>query len=264
MAANVLREFDTWDDFVNSVADRKANNRWTGKYRASNKTGRAEWTGCENFAEAVNLARYGWPRGRERMGEVVAALAPERGVYIAKGYDVAGAFPDVQRAIGGDPAAMITPKRSQIAARPVVRIDYNYWVHSGISAQCILNRGAAVLSLCDQLENQGYSVELRIVGTATSGDDSFKVAVTYKRAGQALDLDRAAFAITHPAVLRYLTFALVEQHSEIEDTFQFGYGTPQQEPFDDGALFIPGASNADYSPEASREAVAKLVTDYLA
>lgn len=129
-------------------------------------------------------------------------------------------------------------------------------------------RGAAVLSLADTLERRGFSTELRIVGNSQAGGQAFRYSIVYKRAGEPLDIDRAAFAIAHPSSMRRLAFAILEQHRELETNFRSGYGSPMHEANDPtsgqigGAIFIRG-SNGGETPDSARLAVELAAKDLL-
>jgi hypothetical protein len=83
-----------------------------------------------------------------------------------------------------------------------------------IAAACFWRRGAAIVALCDVLENSGVRCEV-VLGFENSPlkrneNDISKHGITIKRAEDALDLDLMAFALCHPATLRRLSFAVRE------------------------------------------------------
>lgn len=265
----IVREFDTWDAFVTQACEPGV---WTKTTLASHTSntkaaGLTGGYGTATWAEAVKFARFGWPEGRERLNDAIAVVMPKREVCRSYGRDVAGEYPIVSLAIAGDPMCMALPKRTLQAGHPVVRIDYGCNVSGGISAKAVLNRGAALLSIIDRLEARGFSTELRIVmqnEPAYGGQGpNFVVTCVYKRAGDALDIDRAAFALTNPSVQRRFKFALQEQVAEAQKHYADTYGGSIYGSIDPDAIYVPGAGDDDEKPELARKRMEQLFEEYL-
>lgn len=262
-----LREFDSWWAFATSAADPSLR-KWSLSNCASQKTkeyGGKSWFGTETFAEAIDMAlRRGWPEGRELLRESLLAVQARPKVYESLEFEVAGAFPCVPIFCAGSPAFMITDGSSIRSTKPIVRIDYNNWVTARVDIKSMMLRGAAILSLANDLEARGFSTELRIIGNSKApyGPKVFRYSITYKCAGEPLDLDRAAFAIAHPTSMRRLAFAILEQHGDLERDFKSSYGFPLYKPNPTtenlGALsilFVPG-SHGNETPDTANAAVA--------
>lgn len=256
------REFRSWFDFVMCAAD-DSTPRWAKL--ASRRFDTSGWAGTTTFKEALDMAlRTGWPEGRKLLSDMMVAVAPTPKAYESLVFEVAGAFPCVPVYCAGDPACMmLDPGADLRTSKPIVRIDYSNNALSNVTPESMMLRGAAVLSLASALEHQGLSVELRIVGTSigTNLKDKFRHMIVYKEAGQPLDLDRAAFALAHPAVFRRLVFSINEQHLDLEPTFGANYGsTCHTEPADPtsgkpgGAIFIPSTMGGE-TPDTARKAV---------
>ena len=275
-SVDYLREFDSWWSFAQSAGDASAR-QWRLSNCASQKPDRESWAGTKDFAQALDMAlRRGWPEGRKLLSESLVAIRPRPKVYESLEFEVAGAFPCVPMFCAGDPAFMISdPGASIRSAKPIVRIDYNHWVHAGVDINSMMLRGAAIVSLADTLERQGFSIELRIVGNskeAYHGRKTFRYSIVYKLAGEPLDLDRAAFAIAHPASMRRLAFAIMEQHGELETSFKGNYGIPMYEANSTAnesqnldamtILFVPGAS-ARETAQSAQAAVTKAASALL-
>jgi hypothetical protein len=269
-----LREFHSWHDFVTSAADQSLA-KWNPSNRVSQQQGSKNWTSTESFSEAIEMAfRRGWPKGRELLHETLISIHSRPKVYNSLEFEVAGAIPCVPVYCTGDPAWMISdPGMSIRSAKPIVRIDYNNWVSAYVDVKSMMLRGAAIVSLTDSLERQGLSVELRIIGNSKSfyGRKVFRYSITYKRAGETLDLDRAAFAIAHPSSMRRLAFAILEQHKDLEPEFKGNYGHPmhQQNPALSTQnldaltiLFVPGSKGGE-TPDLAQTAVQKAATELL-
>lgn len=275
-AVEYLREFDSWWEFAQAANDTSLV-AWNQSNRISQRPGDEKWTGTASFTDAIDMAlRRGWPKGRELLRDSLIAIRPRPKVYESLEFEVAGAFPCVPVYCAGDPAWMIfDPGASIRSAKPIVRIDYNHWVHASVDINSMMLRGAAIVSLADGLEKQGLSVELRIIGNSKAvwdGNQTFRYSIVYKRAGEPLDLDRAAFAIAHPSSMRRLAFAILEQHKELESSFKGNYGAPmyQSNPTINAnqsldamtVLFVPGPQGRE-TPQSAQEAVTKAAEKLL-
>lgn len=268
-SVDYLREFDSWWSFAQSAGDSTLR-QWRLSNCASQEPNLESWTGTKDFAQALDMALYrGWPEGRELLSESLVAVRPRPKVYESLEFEVAGAFPCVPLFCAGDPAFMISdPGASLRSAKPIVRIDYNHWVCADVDINSMMLRGAAIVSLADTLERQGFSTELRIIGNSKSfySASVFRYSIVYKLAGEPLDLDRAAFAIAYPASMRRLAFAILEQHAGLEASFKGNYGIPcydanpttnESQNLDAMTiLFVPGPRGRE-TPESANAAVAK-------
>jgi hypothetical protein len=203
----------------------------------------AKWAGG-TWAEVNQAAREGWKDGRARM---VAGLerantlnkpAPRR----SRGYDVAGAYPHVARAVAGDPCSMVSLGDCTVAARPIVRLVIPRGASCVVKPHQMENYGIALLSHVDAMENEGYSVEITTTDTSHGYDGVLlDVRCIAKRAGEPLDLDRLAFILAHPGMFRRLGFTFVENY--MSEQWAMGYGSPirlKPEQLDADQNYVPG------------------------
>lgn len=255
-------EFDSYEAFLSDALDPINTNPWDR--RASQATGGdygRKWSGTDTFDEAVTLARTGWAQGRKLMVQGLADAAMVSAVQTAPAlvYDVGGMYPDIQRYLSGDPAAMVDMGDMEVKARPITRIWFPRAVSAGVKVRESRNYGIALLSHVDRLEEQGHSVELTCVMTAKGWrNDLFNISINVKRAGEPLDLDRAAFVMAHPAFFRRLCFNLIEKHTD-KESFNGGYGSPCRLPkamVDAGVNYLPGI---DYSNTEAWETIETAV-----
>lgn len=266
-------DFNSWLEFVNCANDESLYAWSRTSARRSHENGYVKgppenemfWRGTETWEDCISMAlRTGWPKGRDLLYEALAIVRPRPEPFKSIEMSVAGAFPIVPNYCAGDPECMVMDPGSNLRmTKPIIRIDYNHWIQATTTPQDMILRGAAVLSLAETLERYGYSTELRIIGN--SGNERiFRYSVVFKRAGEMLDIDRAAFAIAHPSSMRRLAFAILEQHPELEDTFHHGYGIPQFEPNDPdpNTIFIPGSTGHE-TPEIAKRAVENAASEIL-
>ena len=273
----IFREFDSFWDFALCATDDSLY-AWGPKivYDDSSTCAShdesphhsAAWSGTDTFVEAADMAlRTGWPEGRQLLEDALIEVKRDFDSYNTLEFSVAGAFPMVPNYCAGDPECMVVdPGASLRNQKPIIRIDYNNWIHAGVSTKAMMLRGAAVISLANSLEAQGFSTELRIVGATkgrgldffdNEGSKTWSYSITFKRAGEELDLDRAAYAIAHPSCMRRLAFALLEQHPDLKSQMSPGYGRPTySNPRENStSIYIPGADSAGETADSARNAV---------
>lgn len=243
MQTNIKLEFDDWQSFVNA-ASVNTDSCWlnTGAQAIDNMN--ATWAGTDTLADASRMAVDGsWKTGRDKMTRAIAVTRHQNARAPALRYDVAGERPDIMRAIGGDPMSMTTRRSKLSSRRRVLRVALEAGVNANISAEAIINYGAALLSYVDAIEHDGISVELNLIFSCTESSEAkkqkFQCLCVYKRAGQHLDIDRAAFALANPAVLRRFLFNLLRQQSEFDNDDWRAYGRSAETAPMPGILQIP-------------------------
>lgn len=222
--------YETFDALLASVCDESK--RVTKEAYASHREKETDWAGTSTFDDAINLARYGWPEGREKMVSGMSeAVALKRPSAYALAYDVAGAYPDIVRYVGGDPMNMVTPGWEETNKRQIVPIVINVAASSAVSTEAIINRGVAVLTMIDEIEAAGYRVELTISWCCEANVKPvglIDISVIAKRAEDHLSLDTLAFMLAHPSMIRRVFFAAYEQHAVCDRDGMYGMpnGTP--------------------------------------
>lgn len=193
-----------------------------------------DWAGA-SWNEALRLAREGWSEGRANLTrELDAANILNLSATIrVETLDVAGSYPLVPAAVAGDPLNMFTHGLELAKSRPIFRFILNIATSGIVPMSTVVNRGAAVLSWVDKLESDGARCEIVVVRSSYNGarhgaPQHCLLWVPVKRADEPLDVDRMAFVLTHPAMLRRLAFAAMERHRELSH-FANGYGQPSED-----------------------------------
>jgi hypothetical protein len=266
-------EYDSLGDMLDVLERGGCYSGWhaVSRERASQGPGRGWYgEGSDSFAAAARMARQGWPAGRNRMREALAKAAayvvPNRAP--AWQLDVAGARPMVAAAIAGDPLCMWTPNPDVPAGRPTVEIMVNATTSSGVDAQTIERRGAAILAEVDRMEDAGLSVELSVCWASRSKmwtQRQHLSVVRCKKAGEPLDIDRAAFALIHPSMQRRLFFADLERMCGLPEQtnwtsgYERTYGTVLDFPGTEGMIYVPSCHSAYAAVWASAELAAKAM-----
>jgi hypothetical protein len=89
----------------------------------------------------------------------------------------------------------------------------NIVASAGVSPQVIMIRGAAICALVEALEMSGRRAEVIMACGVRNGANTYSITVPVKEPDQPLDMDRLAFMLCHPAVLRRFVFSLMETES---------------------------------------------------
>lgn len=202
------------------------------------------WSG-DTRAGAFDKARNGWADGRKNMVEAMAQARPSIVLAPAFTLDVGGAYPDPAAAAAGVPDCMVhfTPEESR--HRPTVRMAVNVWASCAYSAAEFTSYGAAILSYIDAIEASGFRVELTMLChcRADRGPKAvYTTSVVIKQAQEPLDIDRAAFCLTHVSMLRRVFFGHMQLVEGAAGHMKF-CGTPANPDTDDveaGQIIVPG------------------------
>jgi hypothetical protein len=208
-ASTVSKEYASFGAFVDDAA--------TGPdlYRDS------EWAGCGSLAEAVDLARGGWPEGWQRMKALRDAIFARMASQVQRDvvqFRIAGGAVNVGRFLSGRPDCFMARVRStqlkDVRSRKVVRMVVNVGARASVSADTFFARGAAAVTLIEALERAGLRVQVDMVSLATNGTGGeVRIGCRLKEVGEVVQLDKLAFCLAHPALHRKLNFALRKKHA---------------------------------------------------
>jgi hypothetical protein len=158
--------------------------------------------------DTINQARYGWPEGAETASKIrdrVLAENPVRKEPIK--YGIAGAYPNVPRAVAGDPVNMRVFDSATSKKKPTITLVANMSVPWYVDANCISNRAASLAAVIDQIEAAGYCCEVVSVATTKSGSFKSSVNILAKQSHQPVDIGRLAFALGNSGLFRRMVFA---------------------------------------------------------
>lgn len=202
--------FDTLTDFVDSLMDLKV---------TSNSQSWNAHAGGVTPAEAIRLAREGWPEGMAKAEELIGRVSDEviQGRGMGEGEevisDVMGAAYDPATFAAGIPECWgrIAPVVSKRAVRIVINVTTSYGVDPGD----MMKRGLAVAALAMVLKAKGYPVTIDVAQylyhSTRDRTEMTTVRVADANTGSPLDLDRIVFALAHPSMFRHLMRAHTDQ-----------------------------------------------------
>ncbi len=247
---------DSWDEFISDLRTRKT--KWCD---ASERIADPDWSGSRDWPEAMKFAVSGHPVARAAIDSVAVKTtsAPE------PLWDVApvGAFPCIPACAAGIPEDMFTQSEDAPPVQsPIVRIAVNMSSASNVEAQHIVNRGAALVALIDQIQSGGRRVELiaffHSAENYNGSGDTYVWSVTVKRPEEQVDMDRIGLAFATPVMNRRLFFRVMEFMTPSK---VYGYAYPKH--FKDECkgynLTLPNINGNEYStPQKAVATVMRL------
>lgn len=172
-----------------------------------------DFSGSKNMEDTINQCRYGWPEGAAAADKIRSRVLAENPIRKEPvKYGIAGSFPNVPRAIAGDPMNMRVMDAIKTKKKPVITLVSNMSCPWYIGAESISNRAASVAAVIDQIESAGYCCEVVAVATTCSGwgtDKGFisTVSVLVKPSHQPVDIGRLAFGLGNSGMFRRMVFA---------------------------------------------------------
>lgn len=191
-------EFSAGIKSTNSTAKTDLN-----KYRETSK-----WNGC-SYEEAQRRIKQG---NAELVSElhgkihVMQAMIEQEQRGVVR--DVEGDYFDVGDVLQGEPECWRREEMGEV--KPVVPVWVNFGMHCGITKEVICNRGAAVVALVDELQNQGYIVDLHIVHSTDFGN-GIKFHMNIKVGTNPVDIDEIAYLLVDVSNLRRIAFTVLER-----------------------------------------------------
>lgn len=199
--------------------------------------GGADWLGedvrqsyPEAYEDCRKVLQDGWPRGVERVQELVGKLRrklpePESARRKPKwGED--GDELDRDKLYSGQlDTAWRTTTRVKLRAPRVVRIAFSWGMSCWASAEELANSAASLLVLADLLEAADYQTEIILCGAATHDFGMTSANIIHlKHAGDALNPNNIAIA-GHAGIFRTFGFHMICAHDK---PVGYGLGSPAE------------------------------------
>jgi len=226
-----LPEIDSLADAV-EMGNGDQSKNW-GSYRSSQTRCKKDgWHGTISWPACRKLVAAGWVEGREKVAAQLTEIFDSGAAALAAGEAVAhavgGAYPDVPLYVAGEVCHMVD-NGEQLGEKPIIKLIVNVSASAGIKSDRLINRGAAITALVDQIESAGNSCEIYAVEPTRTSEGDFVTApmVKVKTAGEVVSIDDIAFALGHPSMLRRVFFALMEIDPATDGhSLHSGYGVP--------------------------------------
>lgn len=254
-----ITSFQDWTEFVNYSVDRVSYFPTGGDGGEASRRGSkgneyeyyagSRWYGNATFEEAIELAKYGWPEGAQRVKTLsnklydkVSSLIPKQEVV----FSVEGNEYDTDAFLAGIPECWSYMDEHIVegVGHKDLKLYFNTTTSAGVDAKIMQAKGACIVALVDLLERAGNRVEVWIGSPNHAYKDAGKFIweVLVKRAGEPMDVDKMAFAISHPSSFRRLFFSAYEGNKKFIEACFSGYGKCVEAPKQlQGDIYIPSS-----------------------
>lgn len=228
-----------WVAHLDAVKDRG----WKGSARGGDP--RDEWSGG-NWATAVRMAKDGWQEGADRVARLRNLIEASHPTYRhPKKFRPVGTFPNVPRALAGNPNNMHYPFPSKTHRRPIITLLSQFNAIASFGPDLFIRRAAITAAVVDAIETAGFRCHVVTFGGSDGHDgNACTVAVTTKEPDQPADPVKLAFTLGHPAMFRKFGFAGYESYPELR-SWSSGYGSSrtQSRPTAEGTYVIPSVQD---------------------
>tara|TARA_R110000851_G_scaffold129651_1_gene262728 strand:- start:11609 stop:12439 length:831 start_codon:yes stop_codon:yes gene_type:complete len=181
-----------------------------------------EWYGHCDMSEAIEFAHNGgnWEKGADLMPRIHVAHETLSGAPIMTPQvysDMVGFAPCVPAFLSGAPDSMLAMEDAPEGDK-LIRVAVHVGRSSGIEQKEIMNRGAAIIAVLDQLSLEGYSVELYAIWRNTDDSGSVvSVETCIKHGCDQWSPVSVAYALCHAAFQRRLCWRVAESINEAEE-----------------------------------------------
>lgn len=238
-----MKQFNSMIEMASFIRN---NQRFSGAGRASEKENHGyNWDAGYSFERALAAAEKGgiWEEGAKLLMDAHVDMSNMKaeGKVFALDLEVTGYVPDIDAFVAGDPCNMINEGEEDLSPAPILRMGVHIGRYHGAKAGDIINRGAAIMSVVDDLEQQGYRVELTALWRNGDPDDegAADIRLLVKEAHEHWSPQSAAFALAHPAFSRRLCFAVAERDETTGTLTRTGYGAEWHGAKDDFDIYFP-------------------------
>lgn len=230
--ANAIHTFKSIGEFEKYINETPLNNvfRWTEL--ASSRTGKGSFNKTHDFAEALDLLKYGWEDMAKKIEANLKLIASEvtPGTKQRAEYSVAGFQASVPRYLQGLPTSMIN-KKSVPVKQKVITIVKHIGYSGDTLPETIMENSLKALQIVKKIEAQGYRVNLDILSPVESSGGEIAVCrVRVKSAAERMNIAKVAFPLVHPDMLRRMIFRFREVTPELKDRQWTSYGRTIQDP----------------------------------
>jgi len=246
------------------LANGKPSAGWKCSDVTSKATSSPSWYQTDSWPACQKLIAEGWVEGREKVAANLAAIfasgAAELSCGDAVAHEVGGAYPDVPLYVAGEVCHMVN-EGDQLGEKPIIKLIVNTAANCSIKGERLINRGAAITALVDEIESAGNSCEIIATWPAKArrGGAFYAPMVRIKAAGEIVPIDDLAFALGHPSMVRRVFFGLLEVDPKTDGKgFENGYGIPVDIPADalpSDAIYLRGVVHDGRQYDSAEDAM---------
>ena len=227
-----------------------------------------DWTLGWSFEDSVACALAGgrWEQGASKLkaAHVHTNKALKEACIPSQDYDVTGHTLDVGEYLVGNPEHWLAAGDDDTGALPIISVGVSTSRVHYIDGNHVVNRGAAILSCVDNLEAQGYRVELWAVHAVKSHGQATNYRTLIKSAEQPWSPSAAAFGMCHPAFSRRCMFRVMEAQEGVGKMGGgYGAGWDGAEVSESYDVWVPSMKNesAHRSPSEALKSVMSNFND---
>ena len=222
----IYEQFDSLGQYLDTIAERKPNQVFSGCSLHSNDRDRA-FTLTNSYEEASELARTGYKDGLDKLKEANSKTRHMGSVPKAlPATSVVGFAPHVPNAITGVPCSMITTQKVEQKAK-VISILYYMGGACHVDAKEFVEAGKNILNVIYTLELQGYRVALNVLTNFCEDKERALCSVQVKHWRQPSNPLKISYPLIHPSFFRRHGFRWLETQPELTDRgFIIAYGRP--------------------------------------
>ena len=196
----------------------------------SSQSGNQWFTGTDNYEQAEELLKYGDVETFKFIKEKQRELKIDKiiGNVINKPKtfnNIVGYQPNVPLYLNRVPTNMIDSKKIKTDFK-IINIYLDVCASARVEADEIRNAGTIYATVLDMLEKSGYRTNLYIGDVSELGNEKVMYALKIKTDREPLNLEKMAFPIAHPSMLRRIGFKYMEVCDSNQDFTYSGYGRP--------------------------------------
>jgi len=260
----------SWPEFLEYV-DWKDDDILPVSKRSSHESGKRNWYGTESFAEALNLAKYGWT---EKLSEIKQLELKEIPAYKQMyqteiKYCMAGGSVNIGRFLMGIPDCMqrqVIRSGFNIPAG-FAKVVVNASCNADVSVEKFFAYGMKISSVVNTLELANIRTEIILTEQTLKHSNSYRIFITLKNSEDSFYLEKLMFPVAHVSFQRRLCFSEHERNSsEVRNAFGFydggGYGQSDDEfdgADDKNTLYFNGIH---FSPEKINAKLAAILANH--
>ena len=263
MSMEDIQHFEAPSDLLQYIKETPVDPSWgPGGSQRESVTGTQSFTASKSIEEAYGLAENGWPEGLEKIAQRMG-MQPSFGRGRVRLHDVAGDLPDIGAFLAGSPLSMTRRIAALTTRQPVLDLVVNVAFYCGTTTDAMMNYGAAVAGMVDELEGMGFSLNLQVSCVALVGSSTLGTVLTIKRAGEPLEMGRLVFFMAHPSYFRRFVFAHWETKMTRSELAGRSYGVPRDlTGVGESALYFPSNNNLNHdcrTPDDARAYVRGVI-----
>jgi len=235
-------QYDSIDQYHKTLLGRKV----SGRDDSSETRGDSSWYGTSSFEEAYDLMVKGDTDSLSLVNkykEITDAMFKDSTINKVRAVNsVEGYQPIVPNALLGLPQSMINTVRNPKKVK-IIDIFANASAAASINKDEIAFQGAMLLSTVEQLEKNGYRVNVYVGKISRVSRSASGHIVKIKDSMSPLNALKMSFYLVNPSFLRRVCFKIDEVEEQIQDLTHNGYGSADA--YDDITNIIKCTFNKD-------------------